>query len=79
MALITAIKAGNLNDPTIWDLARTPAPGDEIDTAGFAVVYNPDLPAVASVLDTDTVNNITGAYHAPTVDEVQADIAFGAA
>ena len=36
-----------------------------------------DLPALAAVLDTDTLNGVAGTYHAPSVAEVQEGITFG--
>jgi hypothetical protein len=78
MAMIKATKAGNWTDTTVWDLARIPAVGDTIDLAGFKVVFNADFPAIASVLDTDTVNGVAGTYHATDVTEVQAGVYFGA-
>lgn len=75
---IKAIKSGNWADATVWDLSRIPVVGDIIDLAGFAVTFNIDLPAVASVLDTDTMNGVAGTYHAPETSEVQAGVHFGA-
>jgi hypothetical protein len=77
MAKITALKAGNWNDPTVWDLARIPIVGDTIDLTGFDLTFNADFPDVAGVLDTDTVNGVAGTYHVPTAAQVQAGVYFG--
>ena len=78
MATIKATKAGNWSDTTVWDLARIPVVGDTIDLDGHLVAFDADFPAVASVLDTDTVNGVAGTYHVPTVAQVQAGVYFGA-
>ena len=74
---ITAIKAGNWNDATVWDLNRIPVVGDTIDLGGFYVVFNADFPAIGNVLETDTVNGVAGIYHPPEVTEVQAGVYYG--
>ncbi len=79
MATITAIKNGNLNTASTWDLARVPIPGDLIVTAGFNVVYNPDFPSVVNVLNTDTVDNAVGTYSHPLEATVQAGVYYGPA
>lgn len=77
MATITATKSGNWTDATVWDLGRIPAVGDTVKLAGFSVVFNADLPAVASVLDSDTVYGEAGTYHEAETSEVQLSVAFG--
>jgi hypothetical protein len=79
MAKITATKAGNWNDAATWDLNRIPVVGDTIDLAGYLVTFDIDLPDVADVLDTATVNEEIGTFHAPTVNEVKTGAYFGPA
>jgi len=59
-------------------LASIPAVGDTITNAGaFNLTFNIDLPAVASVLDSDTVYGAAGTYHAPDAAEVISTAVFG--
>lgn len=59
-------------------LASIPQPGDTITNAGaFTLTFDIDLPAVASVLDSDTVYGAAGTYHAPDAAEVIDSAVFG--
>lgn len=61
-------------------LASIPQAGDTITNAGgFQLTFNIDLPAVTSVLDSDTVYGAAGTYHAPDAAEVISTAVFGAA
>lgn len=61
-------------------LASIPQPNDTITNAGaFDLTFDIDMPAVTSVLDTDTVNGVAGTYHAPDAAEVIDTAVFGAA
>lgn len=61
-------------------LADIPQVGDTITNAGaFDLTFNIDLPAVTSVLDTDTVYGDAGTYHAPDAAEVIDSAVFGPA
>ena len=59
-------------------LASIPQVGDTITNAGaFNLTFNIDLPAVTSVLDSDTVYGAAGTYHAPDAAEVVDTAVFG--
>lgn len=61
-------------------LASIPQPGDTLTNAGaFDLTFNIDVPAVASVLDSDTVYGAAGTYHAPDAAEVINTATFGPA
>ena len=61
-------------------LASIPQPGDTITNAGaFSLTFDIDIPAVASVLDSDTVYGAAGSYHAPDAAEVIDTAVFGPA
>ena len=40
MPTITATKAGNWSDTTVWDLGRVPASGDNIVLGGYAITLD---------------------------------------
>ena len=40
MATITATKAGNWSDTSVWDLGRIPAAGDAVALAGYVIVWD---------------------------------------
>jgi hypothetical protein len=59
-------------------LASIPQVGDTITNAGaFTLSFDIDLPAVTSVLDSDTVYGAAGTYHAPEASEVIDTAVFG--
>jgi hypothetical protein len=59
-------------------LASIPQVGDTITNAGaFNLTFDIDLPAVTSVLDSDTVYGAAGTYHAPDAAEVVDTAVFG--
>ncbi len=61
-------------------LASIPAVGDTITNAGaFNLTFDADIPAVTSVLDSDTVYGAAGTYHAPAAAEVIDTAVFGPA
>jgi len=61
-------------------LASIPAALDTITNAGaFDLTFDIDLPAVTSVLDSDTVYGAAGTYHAPEAAEVIDSATFGPA
>jgi len=90
MATWAAQRAGNFatvsSDPASpWHdagaqtaLASIPAVGDTITNVGaFALTFNIDLPAVTSVLDSDTIYGVPGTYHAPLAAELIDTAVFG--
>src|SRR5512146_2829503 len=61
-------------------LNTIPAAGDTITNAGaFQLTFDIDLPDVANVLSSDTVNRVAGTYHAPDAAEVISTAVFGPA
>jgi hypothetical protein len=52
MATITATKAGNWSDTTVWDLSRVPAAGDDVALGGYVIVWDSGarIPATSGTL-----------------------------
>ncbi len=60
MATITATKAGNWSDTTVWDLGRIPAAGDDVALAGYVIVWDTALTRIPSTSGTLTSISSTG-------------------
>jgi hypothetical protein len=69
-ATITATKAGNWSDTSVWDLGRIPAAGDDVALAGYDIVWDtgitriPATGALTSISSTGTDGQITLALDA---------------
>jgi hypothetical protein len=61
-ATITATKAGNWSDTTVWDLGRIPAAGDDVALAGYAIVWDSGarIPATSGTLTSITSTGTAG-------------------
>ena len=46
MPTITATKAGNWSDTTVWDLGRIPIAGDDVDLAGYAIEWDSSVSVI---------------------------------
>jgi len=64
-ATITATKAGNWTDTTVWDLSRVPADTDDVALAGYDIVWDagiatiPATGTLASIKSTGTGGSLT--------------------
>jgi hypothetical protein len=59
-ATITATKAGNWSDTSVWDLGRIPAAGDDVALAGYVIVWDTSLVRIPSTSGTLTSISSTG-------------------
>jgi hypothetical protein len=59
-ATITATKAGNWSDTSVWDLGRIPAAGDDVALAGYVIVWDTALVRIPSTSGTLTSISSTG-------------------
>lgn len=65
MATITATKAGNWSDTSVWDLGRIPAADDDVALAGYVIVWDtaqtriPASGSLASISSTGTAGQIS--------------------
>lgn len=59
-ATITATKAGNWSDTSVWDLGRIPAAGDDVALAGYDIVWDTALVRIPSTSGTLTSITTTG-------------------
>jgi hypothetical protein len=65
MPTITATKAGNWSDTSVWDLTRVPQDGDDVALAGYIIVWDiaqtriPATGTLASISSTGTAGQVT--------------------
>lgn len=87
MATITATKAGNWSDTSVWDLARVPASGDDVALASYTVVWDAaqaTIPATGNLasISATTTGQITidlsdAAFHGGAALNVSGNITAG--
>jgi hypothetical protein len=89
MATITATKAGNWSDTSVWDLGRVPQSGDDVALAGYVIVWDtsitriPASGSLASISSTGTAGQISialndAAFHSgATLDVGTGNITAG--
>ncbi|HHT9136805.1 MAG TPA: hypothetical protein ACFYEK_06100 [Candidatus Wunengus sp. YC60] len=73
MATITATKAGNWSDTTVWDLARVPQADDDVALAGYVIVWDTALTRIPA---TGTLTSITSTGTAGQISLALDDAAF---
>ena len=66
MSTITATKAGNWSDTTVWDLGRIPANGDTVDLHGYVV--NLDVATIPATGTLAGIVNMVGNWSAEKVN-----------
>lgn len=73
MATITATKAGNWSDTSVWDLGRIPAADDDVALAGYVIVWDT---AVTRIPATGTLTSISSTGTAGQITLALDDAAF---
>ena len=73
MATITATKAGNWSDTTVWDLGRIPEAGDDVALAGYVIVWDT---AQTRIPATGTLTSISSTGKAGQISLALDDAAF---